>query len=566
MSLYRHMTGDSIDENAILRARVAELERVETERREAENALRESRARMRMVVSNAPIVLFALDRNGVFTLSEGKALDSLGLKPGQVVGQSVFEIYKDNAQVVSECRRALAGEGFSTVLELPEAAFETRYTPLRDASGEANGCIGVATDITHRLRAEKELRESEVRFRLLAENIPGVIYLCSNDQRFTMLYLNDAVERLTGFPKELFLRDELAFADLIHPDDLPGVHEKVNQAIEQGAMYHLIYRLRRVFDDIIWVEEHGAGVFIDGKLKYLEGYITDITQRIIDQQALEQAKRDLERRVEERTANLRAANEKNLRTQEELAHVLRVATVGEMASGLAHELNQPLSAITNYIQGAKRRIEANAITQAELLGAFEKVAAQADRAASILRTVRRYITRRTTSGTQCDLNAVVRDTVELAELDIREHQVRLQLSLSDSLKPVEGDSVQLEQVIINLIRNGIDAMEELPASDRVLHIATMMRSDAEVQLTITDSGPGLPPHVKDQVFDPFVTTKANGMGMGLSISRSIIEAHQGRIWVGGREDRTATIISYDGASATSGAEFHFTLPVKRNAT
>ena len=564
MSLYRHMTGDPIDENAILRARVAELERVEAERRQAELALRESRHRMRTVVSNAPIVLFALDMNGVFTLSEGKALESLGLKPGQVVGQSVFEMYQDNAQVVSECRRALSGEAFATVVELPDACFETRYTPMRDAGGEVSGCIGVATDITHRLRAEKDLRESEMRFRLLAENIPGVIYLCNNDQRFTMTYLNDAIERLTGFPKELFLRDELAFADLIHPDDLPGVYQRVDEAVARRAMYHMIYRVRRVSDDIIWVEEHGAGVFIDGQLKYLEGYITDITQRIVDQQALEQAKRDLERRVEERTANLRAANEKNLRTQEELAHVLRVATVGEMASGLAHELNQPLSAITNYIQGAKRRIDANAITQAELVGAFDKIAAQADRAASILRTVRRYITRRTTSGTQCDLNAVVRDTVELAELDIREHQVSLHLSLCDSLEAVEGDAVQIEQVILNLIRNGIDAMESLPAPQRSLHIVTRMRSDAEVELILRDSGPGLPVHLAGRLFDPFVTTKANGLGMGLSISRSIIEAHQGRIWADAGEDRTAAISSSAGAPAARGAQFHFTLPVKRS--
>lgn len=565
MNPFKHMTGESLDENAILRARVIELERAELERHEAEQALRESRARLRTVVSNAPIVLFALDKNGVFTLSEGKALETIGYKPGQVVGQSVFDIYRENPQVVSECRRAIQGEAFATVLELPDAAFETRYTPLRDAAGEVSGCIGVATDITHRIRAEKHLRESEERFRLLAENIPGVIYLCENNERFSMTYLNDAVERLTGFNKDLFLTDRLSIAELIHPADLPHVYQAVNQAIAERKTFHLIYRLRRVFDDYIWVEEHGVGVFVDGSLKYLEGYITDITERIVNEQALELAKRDLERRVEERTARLRAANEKTLRTQEQLAHVLRVATVGEMASGLAHELNQPLSAITNYIQGTKLRAAAGLISHKDIMGVFEKVAAQAERAANILRSVRRYINRRTTSGSECDLNAVVRSTVQLAELDIREHQVAVQLSLLESLPTVEGDSVQLEQVILNLIRNGIEAMESHASHPRVLQLSTRMHSDSEVEVIIQDSGPGLADEIAAQVFQPFITTKSNGLGMGLSISRSIVEAHHGRIWLAPTEPMTgAKPLSSDGSPQTiSGAEFHFTIPVRR---
>ncbi len=555
------MSSQLLDEIAVLRARIADLERRDDDRREAEAALRESRVRLRTVVSNAPVVLFALDVNGVFTLSEGKALESIGYKPGEVVGRSVFDLYKDVPQVRDECARALAGESFTTILELPGAAFETRYTPQRDPMGNLTGCIGVATDITDRLRAEGELRASEQKFRLLAQNVPGVIYLCKNDERYTVSYLNDAMEDLIGHPARRFLADEICFKDIIHPDDLPAIYRQVDQAVAAGRTYHLTYRMIHADGRVIWVEEHGVGVFMDGRLKYLEGYITDISARIAGEQALAQSREELERRVIERTANLKAANEKSLKAQEELAHVLRVATVGELAGGLAHELNQPLSAINNYIQGARRRIEAGSITPAQLLSTFQKIAVQSDRAASIVRTVRQYLIRRTTSDTECDVNEVVRCAVQLIELGVRDQQVKIDLSLMDPLPPVEADAVQIEQVILNLVRNGIEAMEATPADARRIRIETRRCGGREVETVISDSGPGLCEEMISEAFKPFFSTKVNGLGMGLSISRSIIEAHQGRFWFGNMDAST----SAGGDPAVRGARFHFTLPVKRRS-
>ncbi len=563
MKIYGDMSSQLLDEIAVLRARIADLEKVEGDRQSAELALRESRIRLRTVVSNAPIVLFALDANGVFTLSEGKALELIGYKPGEAVGQSVFDIYKDVPKVRDDCRRALRGEVFTTILELPDAAFETRYTPLRNAAGEVNGCIGVATDITSRLRAERELRASEEKFRMLAENVPGVIYLCKNDERFTVIYLSEAMESLVGIPAARFLSDEACFKDIIHPDDLAKVYQQVNQAIARRETYQLIYRMVRADDRVIWVQEHGAGVFKGNELAFLEGYITDITDRIASEQALAQSREELERRVIERTANLKAANERNLKIQEELAHVLRVATVGELASGLAHELNQPLSVINNYVQGARRRIEAKAITQEELLGAFEKISAESSRAASILQSVRHYLNRRSTVGLTCDLNMVVRSAVELVELGIRDHQVELKMELPSDLPAVEADAVQIEQVILNLVRNGIEAMASMPATGRRLRIQTHQTSESVVQTTIEDAGPGLPGELAASVLKPFFSTKPTGMGMGLSISRSIIEAHGGRFWFGNIAESSTKA---DNASAIGGARFQFTLPILRKPT
>ena len=198
MSERRHLTTDLMDEIALLRARIAELEHAEATRRDTEQALRESRVRLRTVVSNAPIILFAMDSTGIVTLSEGKALESLGFKPGQLVGQSVFELYADQPDILAAVRRGLAGETFTNQAELGGTYLETRFTPMVDSSGNIIGCIGVATDVTDRVRAESALRESEQKFRMLAKNIPGLIYLCHNDAAYTMVYMNDFAEALTG--------------------------------------------------------------------------------------------------------------------------------------------------------------------------------------------------------------------------------------------------------------------------------------------------------------------------------------------------------------------------------
>ena len=662
-------TSELLHEVALLRARIAELERAELERREAEQALRESRSRMRTVVSNVPMVLFALDNQGRFTLSEGKALSALGLKPGEVVGRSVFEMYADNPQVIAECTRALAGETFTTQVELPQAIFETRYTPLVDASGNAAGSVGVAIDVTERVRTERALRESEQRFRMLADNLPGVVYLCRNDERFTMTYMNDATESLTGYAKEDFLHDRIAFATIIHPDDLPRVYREVNEAVTRRQPYHLVYRLRRKDGAEIWAEERGAGVFHDHQLAYLEGYIIDITEQKRTQDALSDAKESLERTIAERTAALRDSEERfrqlaenieevfwleevngdNLtviyvspayeriwgrtrqslyndskswlyaihpedrdivtrdfyakvlkgdfsneyriirpdgtirwildrgypvkdasgkvyricglaeditpmrqaedrarRTQEELAHVLRVATAGELASGMAHELNQPLAAIANYASGCERRLESGSIDTAALREAIGRIVAQAERAGNILRNLRRFITRQSMALVSCDLNELVSESIELAEPDLRRYRTTVQVELAPDLPRVSADAVQIEQVILNLIRNACEAMEGHDEPHRIT-IRTWRTPGDGVSFSLSDTGPGIPPQIISRAFEPFVTSKPTGMGMGLSISRSIVEAHSGQI-------------SCDPGGGGKGAQFQFTLP------
>jgi PAS domain S-box-containing protein len=231
--------------------------------------------------------------------------------------------------------------------------------------------------------------------------------------------------------------------------------------------------------------------------------------------------------------------------QAELTHVLRVTSMGEMAAGLAHEINQPLTAIANYAQGSVRRLRANPPQVEPVLAVIDHIAAEALRAGEIIRRLRSLIRKEAPRQDWVDLNEVVAEVMRLLEPETRQHGVTVRVHPEVRLPALLADRIQIEQVILNLVRNAVDAMcEEL--GRRELDIRTAVGDDL-VEVSVRDTGPGLPAALVDRIFDPFFSTKPTGLGMGLSISRTIIEAHQGRLW--------AT------APAGGGAMFHFTLPV-----
>jgi C4-dicarboxylate-specific signal transduction histidine kinase len=240
------------------------------------------------------------------------------------------------------------------------------------------------------------------------------------------------------------------------------------------------------------------------------------------------------------------AEEESRRRQEELAHVTRLSTMGEMATGLAHELNQPLAAIVNYTQGCMRRMRAGIGDPEELIGALEQATAQAGRASQIIRWLRDFTRKTVPRQNKADINEIIRDAEGFFQAEARQHQVSLRLELTDFLPPIRADVIQVEQVLLNLVRNGIEAMASVDTGKRILVIRTAMAGEA-LEIAVQDSGPGIFEKAADSIFNPFFTTKSQGMGMGLSISKSIIEAHGGRLWAESGPD--------------GGAVFRFTLPV-----
>ena len=211
-------------------------------------------------------------------------------------------------------------------------------------------------------------------------------------------------------------------------------------------------------------------------------------------------------------------------------------------------MNQPLSAISSYAQACKRLLSSDRPDDGEeLLASLSQVGEQADRAAEIIRRLRRFITKAKPSQTAVDINALIRDVAELTNIDARMAQAEVRFELTDPLPPVVGDRIQLEQVMVNLMRNAFEAMRDCPPEFRRLTIRTAVDDGQHIVVDVCDSGVGIPPAVIDRVFDRFFTTKPNGMGMGLPISQSIIDNHGGTLWVTPNSDR--------------GSTFHFTLPI-----
>jgi C4-dicarboxylate-specific signal transduction histidine kinase len=282
-------------------------------------------------------------------------------------------------------------------------------------------------------------------------------------------------------------------------------------------------------------------------------------ERARTEQALLEAHNELERRVIERTAQLkaayedlhhemlerRAAEERARRHQEELAHVARLNTLGEMASGLAHELNQPLTAIMGYTKSCLKRLRSGRWTNEQLVEEMDKAATQATRAAEIIRRLRALVTKRRAERTPTDVNETVREAAAMVELLARTNFIQVRLELGDSLPMVLADRIQIEQVLLNLMRNGLEAIATSNTNRRELVVASALDELKRVAVTVRDSGRPVQQDELDRLFEPFYTTKAEGLGLGLSISRSIIEAHEGEL--------TAT------ANADGGLTFRFAL-------
>ena len=259
--------------------------------------------------------------------------------------------------------------------------------------------------------------------------------------------------------------------------------------------------------------------------------------------AAERYQRERER-VEAAERELRARQH-----QASIAHAARLSTLGGMAAGLAHEINQPLSAIVAYASGSARRIREGDVGAPALLEVVDSIADEALRAGEILRRIRDFVRNGEVSRSRADLNALVREALHFAEVEARELGIVLRLGLAPEPLAVEVDGIQLEQVILNLVRNGFEAMPDDNDEPREVSIETGSGDDGAVELVVRDTGIGIPQAVAGRLFEPFFTTKRDGLGLGLPVSRSIVEAHGGRVWV-----------SQNGAR---GAAFHIALPAAR---
>ena len=366
------------------------------------------------------------------------------------------------------------------------------------------------------------LQENEYRLRTIIESEPECVKLQAADG--TVLEINPAGLRLV---------------DAGRPEDIIG--RKIYEVV--APEYQAIYRenMRRVFAGESVVYEFRSTT-LKGRTCWMETHAVPLRDARGEVYALLGITRD--------TTEHKWAEEQGRRHQTELARVARLSTMGEMATGLAHELNQPLAAIANFARGCIRRLRTGEVVPAELIEPLEEVCEQAERAGEIMRHVRDFVRKSEPRMTAVDINQVVRSVVKFTEHEARQHETVVTLQLAPQQPRVWADSIMIEQVVCNLVRNAVEAMAETRSQRREILIRTVPHDGDTVEIEVVDTGPGIDETVIDNVFDQFFTTKTEGVGMGLSISRSIVESHGGSIRA---------------ESRASGATFRFTLqaiPVK----
>lgn len=408
------------------------------------------------------------------------------------------------------------------------------------------------TDTLEAMAAEGKIRIED--FKILNPlNHPGFPYRVS-----TRLYPEWPFAKLKHTPPELAQAVALALLQMPHnaPAAQAGGYRGWTVPLDYNSVHELYRELRlgpyTEIGEITIADlarQYGHWIAAGVLVLAVFGLWLLRTEQLVARRTreLSRANADLEREAAERRRAEASARER----QAELAHVHRLNTMGEMASGLAHELNQPLAAVVNYAKGAVRRLRQGAVDPGELLAVLEQAAAQAERAAAIVRRVRAFIRKEAPRQAALDCNKIVRETVSLMTADAERAGVRLVLDLAKPSPRVRADAVQIEQVIVNLVRNAIEAMTDSTSPVRDVTVRTLTAAGHAVEIAVEDTGPGLPAGAPERLFTPFFTTKADGLGLGLSISQSIVEAHGGRL--------TAT------ARPGGGTVFRFALPAAGEA-
>ena len=301
-------------------------------------------------------------------------------------------------------------------------------------------------------------------------------------------------------------------------------HEKLHHTRPDGTPYpadqcpiYLTFhegRPRYVEEDIFWRKDGSSF-----PVEYSSTPLRDEEGRILGSVVVF---RDISKRKQ--------ADEAARQHQLELTHMARLSTLGEMASGMAHELNQPLTAIATNADACVRLLENDACARERIVEVLEIIGAQARRAGEIIQQLRQFVRKEEPRVSAVDLNQLVREVLVLVRPELERAAVQLELDLAEPLPPVSVQRIQIDQVILNLVRNAMEAMLDPRITRRRLKVRTRSAGANAVTVEVEDSGPGLSPEVRDKLFDPFVTTKPHGMGLGLSISKGIIEAHKGRLY------------------------------------
>jgi PAS domain S-box-containing protein len=497
-----------------------------TERKRAEE-------KFRLAVEASPSAIVMVNEQGGIVLVNVQAEKLFGYARNELIGQSVETLlperfrgrhtdYRTGFFAAPQARSMGADrELWARRKDGSEVTVEIGLSPIETDDG-----ILVLTsilDITARREAEKTVERERKFLRQVIDTDPNFIFAKDRDGRFTLA--NKAVADAYGTTVDnLIGRTDADFnPNQYEVDSFRRADQEVIDTLEERfiAEEHITDAEGRVR----WLQTVKRPIIeSDGSAKQVLGASTDITRR-----------KETEIELREQRA--------------ELAHVARISTMGELAASLAHELNQPLTAILSNAQAALRFLSGKPADIEEVREILQDIVKDNSRAGEVIRRMRALVKKEELEFASLDFASLIRDVVALVHSDAILLNVKLALELDENLPPVRGDKIQLQQVVLNLLLNAFDAMKDCPAGERDVKLQVEKRGAGLIQIAVSDCGTGLSGDKLDKIFQPFYTTKGEGLGMGLSICRSIVEAHGGHLWAENNADR--------------GATFYFTVPVER---
>lgn len=521
------------------------------QQRIAEDRLKQNLELLQAVMNGTSDAIFVKDLEGKYLLINSPGARMFGKSAEDVVGRDDLALFDEPStrRIQEEDRRTILEGKTRSYEAVAQAAddsvpryFHTTKGPCRDSQGRVVGVVGIARDITEQKRAEEILRASEAKARAMFEMAADAIIWI--DEQGTIEAFNPSAERMFGYAADEVLGRNIR---ILMPPPYCDEHESYLEAYRRTGQRKILGATREVAglrrDGRVFPLELLVSEVLLGSRRTFSGVVRDITERRLAQQTLEGAKAELERRVAERTAELLDANQQLRREMAErsraeerlheqhiqLAHAARLSSLGQMAAEMAHELNQPLSAIINYVRGTQRRSLAGKMSIDELLATLEIIGKEANRAADMIRRTKGFVRLQSPSRTPLDLGEVVEEALAIVQHDLREQRVAVEVQCDAARPKCLGDAVGLQQVIVNLVLNAADALQSTPAEQRKITL-TVSRLEDSVELAIADNGPGIASSARERMFDAFFSTKPEGLGLGLPISRGIIEGHGGKLW------------------------------------